>query len=100
MTGRNRWTANGPISEIEASAKVNSRPGVGFIRPAVARAIRISKPGLARFQAGIESWPTRVTEMDDDVQSQQDGDTAIFVAGSVINNTVSTDVSIICTATA
>jgi hypothetical protein len=38
--------------------------------------------------------------MDDDVQSQQDGDTAIFVAGSVINNTVSTDVSIICTATA
>jgi hypothetical protein len=38
--------------------------------------------------------------MDDDVQLQQDGDTAIVVAGIVINNTVAMDVSIICTAAA
>ena len=35
ITGKNKCTANGPISEIEASASANSGPGVAVISAAL-----------------------------------------------------------------
>jgi hypothetical protein len=47
MTGMNRWTANGPMSEIEASAKLKSGPGVGLMLSCRGRAPAEARPSLA-----------------------------------------------------